>query len=88
MTQFTSAQDTEAHAIPCQFGNVSSSYTPYQKHVRSGIDLVLHDAYLKWYDISLEEIDLAVLAEERWAFLTSASHDGRLTLEDDLVVCQ
>ncbi len=67
-----------------RFGKLTPDYVPYQKRVRTGMDLVLRDAYLKWYDVGREGVDVAMLAGEGRAYLTEASREGRLVLEDGL----
>jgi hypothetical protein len=56
----------------------------YPKLVRSGTDLVLPDAFLKGYEISLEGVDLTELSRESRGFLESESAADRLQLENQL----
>lgn len=73
-----------APTVPDHIGDVDPAYRPYPKLVRAGADLVLRDAYLKWYEISRQDIDLENLAAESREFLTVESEAGRLALENRL----
>ncbi len=67
-----------------RFGNLTPGTTMYPKLVQPNTDLLLPDAWLKWYDISLEGVDLAELGNEARAFLEAESLAGRLVLENAL----
>jgi len=71
-------------AIPDYIGNADPTYRPYPKLVGARPNLVLRDAYLKWYDISRAGVALEPLAVESREFLIAESEDGRLALENRL----
>ncbi len=70
--------------IPDQFETLDPEYRSYRKTVRPGVDLMLPDAYLKWYDIAAEGVDLGRLGQEARAYLEGEHQAGRLRLQDRL----
>ncbi len=84
MSHTASSHTTNARVIPDHLGTVEPDSRVYLKLVRAGTDLVLPDAYLKWYEIGLEGVDLSELAQESRALLEAESAAGRLRLENQL----
>jgi hypothetical protein len=66
-------------------GNVSDEYAHYQKVMVPGPDLVLPNAYLKWYEIRPPEMTLAPeYIEQCRELLRTEAAAGRLTIEQQL----
>ena len=71
-------------------GNIPAGYRHDHKLITPGTDLALPDAYLKWYDVRLPEVEIPaeVIAEGR-QFLLAEVDSGRLEIDGELgfVIC-
>jgi hypothetical protein len=73
-----------------QLGNIPPDYRHDQKLITPGADLALPNAYLKWYDVRLPEVEIpAEVAAEGRAFLLAEAESGRLKIDGELgfVIC-
>ncbi len=66
---------------PATAAPVAESFAYTQKLVRRVDDLVLSNAWLKWYEISRPGVDLVELGTESRRFLRDEVRKGRLRLE-------
>lgn len=75
----------EAGSRLADLGAVSEDYRHHPKLITPGEDLVLPEAYLKWYDIRRAETSIPEeIDTEAHAFLRGEVGAGRLSLDGDL----